>query len=87
VRGALRAPSAQYSCKTKLRADGQVEVHVSSGEGEESEAVKKEEDGSEDGSEHGFVTERKEPVPKWDVLAENKAVCCKQLRLRVGSLG
>jgi hypothetical protein len=62
----------QYSCKTKLRADGQAEVHVSSGE--ESEAV----------------TERKEPVPKWEVLAENKAVWeqpCKQLRLEVGSLG
>jgi hypothetical protein len=36
----------QYSCKTKLRADGQAEVHVSSGE--ESEAVTKEEDESED---------------------------------------
>jgi UV DNA damage repair endonuclease len=76
----------QYSCKTKLRADGQAEVHVSSGE--ESEAVTKEEDGSED----EFVTERKEPVPKWEVevLAENKAVWeqfCKQLRLEVGSLG
>jgi hypothetical protein len=51
--------SLQCSCKTKLRADGQAEVHVSSGE--ESEAVTKEEDGSED----GFVTERNEPVPKW----------------------
>jgi hypothetical protein len=57
----------QYSCKTKLRADGQAEVHVSSGE--ESEAVTKEEDESEG----GFVTERKEPLPKWEVLAENKA--------------
>jgi hypothetical protein len=67
----------QYSCKTKLRADGQAEVHASSGE--ESEAVTKEEDESED----GFVTERKEPVPKWEVLAENAAVWeqfCKQLR-------
>jgi hypothetical protein len=75
----------QYSCKTKLRADGQADVHVSSGE--ESEAVTKEEDGSED----EFVTERKEPVPKWEeVLAENKAVwehLCKQLRPEVGSLG
>jgi hypothetical protein len=44
----------QYSCKTKLRADGQAEVHVSSGD--ESEAVTKEEDESED----EFVTERKE---------------------------
>jgi hypothetical protein len=47
----------QYSCKTKLRADGQAEVHVSSGE--ESEAVMKEKE--EDGSEDEFVTERKEP--------------------------
>jgi hypothetical protein len=54
--------------------------------GEESEAVTKEEDESED----EFVTERKEPVPKWEVLAENKGVWeqfCKQLRLEVGSLG
>jgi hypothetical protein len=49
----------QYSCKTKLRSDGQAEVHVSSGE--ESEAVTKEEDESEDESEDEFVTERKEP--------------------------
>jgi hypothetical protein len=62
----------------------EVEVHVSSGE--ESEAVTKEEDESED----GFVTERKEPVPEWEVLAENRAVWeqfCKQPRLGVGSLG
>jgi hypothetical protein len=59
-------------------------VHVSSGE--ESEAVTKEEDESED----GFLTERKEPLPKWEVLAENKAVweqLYKQLGLEVGSLG
>jgi hypothetical protein len=74
----------QYSCKTKLRADGQAEVHVSSGE--ESEAVTKEEDESED----EFVTERKEPLPKWEVLAENRAVweqLYKQLGLGVGGLG
>jgi hypothetical protein len=54
--------SVQYSCKTKLRADGQAEVHVSSGE--ESEAVTKEVEESED----EFVTERKEPLPlpKWE---------------------
>jgi hypothetical protein len=77
--------SVQYSCKTKLRAYGQAEVHVSSGE--ESEAVTKEEDGSED---EFVLTERKEPVPKWEVLAENRAVWeqfCKQLGLGVGSLG
>jgi hypothetical protein len=28
----------------------------------------------EDESEDEFVTERKEPVPEWEVLAENKAV-------------
>jgi hypothetical protein len=33
--------------------------------GEEGEAVTKEEDKSED----ELVTERKEPVPKWEVLA------------------
>jgi hypothetical protein len=74
----------QYSCKTKLRADGHAEVHVSSGE--ESEAVAKEEAESED----EFVTERKEPLPKWEVLAENRAVweqLYKQLRLEVGSSG
>jgi hypothetical protein len=54
--------------------------------GEESEAVTKEEDGSEG----EFMTERKEPVPEWVVLAENKAVWeqfCKLLRLEVGGLG
>jgi hypothetical protein len=42
------------------------------------------------GSEDEFVTERKEPVPKWEVLAENRDVweqLCKQLRLEVGGLG
>jgi hypothetical protein len=57
----------QYSCKTKLRADGQAEVHVSCGA--ESEAVTKEE-AARDGE---LVTERTEPVPKWEVLPENKA--------------
>jgi hypothetical protein len=59
----------QYSCKTKLRADGQAEVHVSSGE--ESEAVTKEEDESED----EFVTERKEPVPKCGRSWQRTRVC------------
>jgi hypothetical protein len=59
----------QYSCKTKLRADGQAGVHVSSGE--ESEAVTKEEDESEG----EFVIERKEPVPKWEVLADRTRLC------------
>jgi hypothetical protein len=57
---------------------------------EESEAETKEKDESEVG---GFVTdERKEPVPRWEVLAENKADVWEQfasnpLRLEVGSLG
>jgi hypothetical protein len=58
-------------------------VHVRSGE--ESEAVTKEEDESED----GFVRERE--VLEWEVLAENRAVweqLYKQLgRLEVGSVG
>jgi hypothetical protein len=77
----------QYSCRKKLDADGRVEVHASSGE--ESEAEAKEEEGSEDEDEE-FVTERKQPVPKWEVLVENRAVweqLCKQLRLEAGSLG
>jgi hypothetical protein len=54
--------------------------------GEESEAVTKEEDGSED---ELVLAERKEPVPKWEVLTENKALWeqfYKQLGLGVGSL-
>jgi hypothetical protein len=59
---------------------------------EESEAETTEEDGSEG----EFVAERKAKssacaVPKWEVLAENRAVWvqfCKQLRLdEAGSLG
>jgi hypothetical protein len=37
-----------------------------------------------------FVRERKQPVPKREVLAENRAVWeqfCKQLRLGAGGLG
>jgi hypothetical protein len=49
---------------------------------EESEAETKEEDGSED----GLVTERKGPVPRWEVLAEIEQLC-KQLRLKAGALG
>jgi hypothetical protein len=77
----------QYSCREKLDTNGRVEVHASSGEERRSEA--KEEEGSEDEDEE-FVTERKQPVPKWEVLAENRAVwekLCKQLRLEAGSLG
>jgi hypothetical protein len=62
----------QCSHKTKLRADGQAEVHVSSGE--ESEAVTKE-GRREDGSEDEFVTKRKEPVPKWEAGAGREQGC------------
>jgi hypothetical protein len=43
--------------------------------GDESEAESKEEEaeGGEDEKEE-LVTERKQPVPKWEVLAENRAV-------------
>jgi hypothetical protein len=68
-----------------------VEVHASSGD--ESEAELKEEEAEGEGGEdekEEFVTERKQPVPKWEVLAENRTVWeqfCKQLRLGAGSLG
>jgi hypothetical protein len=52
----------QCSRKTKLNAKGRVSSD------EESEAETKEEDESED----EFVTERKEPVPRWEVLAERE---------------
>jgi hypothetical protein len=76
----------------KIDANGRVEVHASSGD--ESEAGLKEEEaegggGGEDEKEE-FMTERKQPVPKWEVLAENRTVrehFCKQLRLEAGSLG
>jgi hypothetical protein len=72
---------------------GHVEVHVRSDE--ESGAETKEDDEIEG----GFMTERKEPVPKWELLAEkrngtsrthSKAVAvwerfCKQLATAVGS--
>jgi hypothetical protein len=41
------------------------------GSDEESEAATKEEDGSED----ELVTERKEAVPKWEVLAGREQGC------------
>jgi hypothetical protein len=50
------------------------------------DAETKEEDGSED----ELRTERKEAAPKWEVLAESKAVWvqfCKQLRPEAGGLG
>jgi hypothetical protein len=71
------AVQLQNSCKTKLDANENAEVLVSSDE--VSEAETKEEDESED----GFVIERKEPV-----ASAHRAVweqCCKQLGLEVGS--
>jgi hypothetical protein len=66
-----------------------VKVHASSGEESEAESKEEEAEGAED-EEEEFVTEQKQPVPKWEVLAENRAVweqLCKQLRLWAGSLG
>jgi hypothetical protein len=79
----------QYSCREKLDANGRVEVHASSGEESKAESKEEEAEGGED-EEEEFVTERKQPVPKWEVLAENRTVwekLCKQLRLEAGSLG
>jgi hypothetical protein len=62
---------------------------ASSGEECEAESKEEEAEGGED-EEEELVTERKQPVPKWEVLAEKMAVweqLCKQLRLEAGSLG
>jgi hypothetical protein len=45
-----------------------VEVHASSGDESEAESKEEEAEGGEDEKEE-FVTERKQPVPKWEVLA------------------
>jgi hypothetical protein len=83
--------SVQCSCKKKLSADGHAEggargARVSSDEERKSEA--KEEDGS--GSTDGLVTERKDAVLQWEVLAKNRAVWVqfyKKLGLGAGGLG
>jgi hypothetical protein len=72
----------QYICKERLRADGSKDAPTSSDE--ESEAEVEEESDDE------FCDRTTAPVPKWKVLAGNRAVWVQlyqQLRLGQGSLG
>jgi hypothetical protein len=65
-------------CHQRLRADGSKDTQTSSDEEEEEE------------SDDEFCDRTTAPVPKWEVLAENRAVwvqLCQQLRLGQGSLG
>jgi hypothetical protein len=75
----------QYICKVRLRADGSKDAQTSSDEGSEAEV---EEEGEE--SDDEFCDRTTAPVPKWEVLAGNRAVWVQlyqQLRLDQGSLG
>lgn len=75
----------QYICKERLRADGTKDAQTSSDE--ESEAEVEEEEAESDDE---FCDRTTAPVPKWEVLAGNRAVwvqLCQQLRLDQGSLG
>jgi hypothetical protein len=70
----------------RLRADGSKDAQTTSSD-EESEAEVEEEEEESDGE---FCDRTTAPVPKWEVLAGNRAVWvqpCQQLRLGQGSLG
>jgi hypothetical protein len=76
----------QYICHQRLRADGSKDTQTSSDEESEAE-VEKEEEESDDEWRCDRTTA---PVPKWEVLAGNRAVwvqLCQPLRLGQGSLG
>jgi hypothetical protein len=76
----------QYICKVRLRVDGSKDAQTSSDEGSEAEVEEEEEEESDD----EFCDRTTAPVPKWEVLAGNRAVwvqLCQQLRLDQGSLG
>jgi hypothetical protein len=75
----------QYICKVKLRADGSKGAQTSSDEGSEAEVEEEEEESDDD-----FCDTTTAPVPKWEVLAGNRAVWVQlyqQLRMGQGSLG
>jgi hypothetical protein len=74
-------------CHQRLRADGSKDTQTSSDEESEAEV---EEEGEEEESDGEFCDRTTSPVPKWGVLAGNRAVwmqLCQQLRLGQGSLG
>jgi hypothetical protein len=69
----------------RLRADGSKDTQTSSDEESEAEVEEEEEE-----SDDGLCDRTTAPVPKWEVLAGNRAVwvqLCQQLRLDQGSLG
>ena len=66
----------------KLRADGSKDAQTSSDEGSEAEVEEEEEESDDE-----FCDRTTAPVPKWEVLAGNRAVwvqLCQQLRLDQG---
>jgi hypothetical protein len=78
----------QYIYKVRLRADGSKGAQTSSDEGSEAEVEEQEQE--EEESDDEFCDRTASPVPKWEVLAGNRAVWVqlyRQLRLDQGSLG
>ena len=84
-RHAPRKREVQYICHQRLRADGSKDTQTSSDEESEAEVGEEEEESDDE-----FCDRTTAPVPKWEVLAGNRAVwvqLCQQLRLGQGSLG
>jgi hypothetical protein len=75
----------QYICHQRLRADGSKDTQTSSDEESEAEVEEEEEESDDE-----FCDRTRASVPKWEVLAGNRAMwvqLCQQLRLGQGSLG
>jgi hypothetical protein len=72
----------QYICKVRLQADGSKDAQTSSDEGSEAEVEEEEEESDDE-----FCDRTTAPVPKWELLAGDRAVwvqLCQQLRLAKG---
>jgi hypothetical protein len=69
-RHAPRKREAQYICHQRLRADGSKDTQTSSDEESEAEVEEEEEESDDE-----FCDRTTSPVPKWEVLAMNRAVC------------
>jgi hypothetical protein len=68
---AEKARSAEHVQGARLRADGSKGAQTSSGEGSEAEVEEVEEESDDE-----FGDRTTAPVPKWEVLAGNRAVPC-----------
>jgi hypothetical protein len=80
-----RKREVQYICHQRLQADGSKDTQTSSDEESEAEMEEEEEESDDE-----FCGRTTAPVPKWEVLAGDRAVwvqLCQQLRLGQGSLG